>query len=820
MRRIGLSLAVIALATLLLWAWRALDVQQAPPASGTRVDPTVAAERPNLDLTDASAIDAQRQSAPVEVAPSPTAERPARPPAAIVRGRCVDESALPLAGIDVQLVRYTCGDSKHAEWVGSKPTMWITQAGPPVTRATSDEQGRFAIALGCDAPARVLVLVVAARTPGRTTCVRFSEVAEDLKEIDVGDLVLVRSATLSGSVRDEAGRAIDGATLVVLGKDRKDTGSTAKSRPDGTFLLDDAPAGAISVYARLEDQRSSSAASRVLAPGDRADGIELVVPLYEDPNAISGVVLGVDGIPLAGAAVNGEFEREERGVNFLYCITDEGGRFRAGANPSAKFWLRATHPHEEATPAVLENVASGQHGLVMRLTPLRTCVVNVRDEMGAPVTRFGLRTQTKTPNRTLFGKMDEESDRPDGVATFALDAVPFWIELSAAGFEIALVGPLDPATLGPVVEATMKRMPALRGRVTSSGQPVAGALVAAVEALGELEIGRIEPFDELSTLCKGCPETKSDSEGGYTILLTKSGRWHARVQHAGDPTQLSAAIEIRPGLEVPAVDFDLGPRGTIEGQVRRESGEAVPDTLVGASCGDGFVLTATSDSRGRFRFEPLAPRAWQVRELPKGWTLATAPKGVTQFPRRMPDIVWDCTVTDGTTTSFDVVVPSPANLEVELTPPLSALGSWSVTAWKKAANFAATPTDQAGVMRVDLPSSRMWWVIAKHEHGGSNLIIQEEIDVLPGASRHVVRLVAGSLRGSVREPGAYTTIVHMNAASTSPRVVRARAVLAADGTFVFPVAPAGEVELSVEGRNGVATRVVVVAGQDNDAGEI
>jgi hypothetical protein len=102
------------------------------------------------------------------------------------------------------------------------------------------------------------------------------------------------------------------------------------------------------------------------------------------------------------------------------------------------------------------------------------------------------------------------------------------------------------------------------------------------------------------------------------------------------------------------VELTLG--GAIEGRVLLPDGADGAGIVVGINHGDGHGRTLRAGLDGRFRFEHLAPGAWQVlrreNELdPNMISISTSDE--------RPEIEWSCTVEAGRTTHHDLDLTRP-----------------------------------------------------------------------------------------------------------------------------------------------------------------
>jgi len=138
------------------------------------------------------------------------------------------------------------------------------------------------------------------------------------------DLIAEPAARLSGRVVDRDGEPVAGASIEIRGECRTKRGPVAatSSDLDGHFVFEAlAPRTApVDVVAELDSATSTSPARFTISSGDAIDDVELILPRA---TSIEGRVLGADGQPLAGIAIDNLRER-----NRTATLSDAKGRYR------------------------------------------------------------------------------------------------------------------------------------------------------------------------------------------------------------------------------------------------------------------------------------------------------------------------------------------------------------------------------------------------------------------------------------------------------------------------------------------------------------
>lgn len=622
-------------------------------ASPSRTDAGASA-RPELELEPAADRNAAPTSgADVELAESARAPAPSSSRAQIaVRGRCLDEDGRAIADVTCAVMSVTFVDAAGARLTAGDESQ-------PYDVSRSGADGRFEHALVAPEGARVEALRFRASLRGRIAVDARPEV-RGLGSADLGDLVLLSSATLAGVVREVSGRPVADATVVVSElygpRAWRNTGSWARTDESGAFRIEDAPTGALRLHASATDSRASEGYEVTTEPREKRDGIVLLLPEYESAGSVTGIVLGLEGKPVARAPIRwaGRIDGANKSMGSTQARDD--GRFRLSGGGSTTLDISASHPDGRARGARLAGVPVGTHGIEMRLTPTLPIPLRVLAEDGTPVRRYSYALLVDVGMHTQRGNLVRADATAPGGVTLDAPVDPFRVEVMEFGYETHTTGVLSPDALPPELEIVLRALPTLRGRVVRDGVPVAGATVStrAVPRRGRSHTADV--FDLVVAPCTPCMQMVTGDDGRFVLSVDAAGSWRVLVSAPREPTTLSPPREVHYGGTPVELVIDLAPRGSIEGRVLDARGVAVDGRVVTASCGDGETVEATSDAEGRYRLEPLAPGGWQVRALD--------PRRPTQFQRGSresdgdaPPIAWDCRVSDGSVTRHDVTVP-------------------------------------------------------------------------------------------------------------------------------------------------------------------
>lgn len=653
-RVLVLALVCAAVAAILV---AVLRTPAPPPPVGALPAPAAApaaVPRPAAELTDSAPAESERER--IESAPAPASERaPAAPSRDLeVRGRIVGADGAAVAGIECRIEH---AYSKAAD----EKSVSMGSASSPLALARSGADGAFVIALAPKPGGRISWFQFTCRAPGQALISRACSVPDDALEYELGDLALLPGATVSGLVRDAEGFAIEGAQVRVAlntGADRwTGTGVSTPSNADGTFVIEGAPAGWLRLTASAPDGRDSAPFELTAHADEVRTGIVLELPIYEDPFAISGIVYDVDGAPLSKAPIRWS-ARTGNSTSSSSSQVGKDGRFRAQGVAGSVFRVTASHPKGEARAVSRVDIPAGTHGIELRLAPLLSIPLRVRSPDGAFVAQFTYKVDVRLDTFVQGGLPVESSPATPGIASIAVPAEPFVVEVSAVGFATERTPELEPETLPPSIDVVLRPLPVLRGRVVRGGEPVAGARVRAHRALRTTESMTKDVFDLSVALCEPCTEVTTSTDGSFVLPVAGEGRWQARAAAAGHPTTISRAVGVASGIVPEELRIDLGPRGSIAGRALDPSGTPLARRTIGASCGDGSPVTTVTGADGTYRFEVLAPGGWQVRDLePQRARMHQSSSSMGD--EDMPPIAWDCRVTDGAVTTYDVAVSGP-----------------------------------------------------------------------------------------------------------------------------------------------------------------
>ncbi len=818
-----LGVLALVLVALLGLAWHFLDSGSSAPLSPERTDaPTT--QQPSVELV-AAGVEPERARAVDESIPI-TEPIAARTPDLSIRGRVVREDGGGITDVDVLLLTVNGFAKGMTEQSAGSPKK-------PFATTKSETNGSFQFAIDSSPVGAIAKFQLATKAPGWSATWRWIDVPSESKEVDVGDLVLTRSCTVRGIVRDANGAPVEragvSASVVNVDGTRSARGGSARTAADGTFVLQDAPSGKLMLSAYEEERGSAQAVPVELDPGDDRAGIELVLSVKDDSTSISGVVLDVDGTPLAKVPISMSHSTRNStggGGGAGSKHTDAQGRFHFRGETGSFFHVSARHPRGEAGTATLADIPAGTHGIVLKLTPITLATLRVTSTDGAPIVRFAFRVSLQLERMSTAPTTSKLADRVNGECPLPLPDAEFWIQIEAPGFATTEFGPFQPSPNPGVIEVRLEPLPAVRGFVVRGNEPVVGALVRAQRALTSFESWSSDGFRLVVQPCEGCPMTKTAADGSFALDIGQPGAWHLRAESAGDVSALSEPIEVTGRRAYGEVRIDLALRGSIRGHVRSESGSPLVRRRVSVSAGDGDHREAKTEADGAYEFEGLAPGGYQVRLLDRDDGPPMKGTSSTTTDTEAPPIVWDCHVADGRTTTHDIVVPGRAQLAVRIVADESVVPShaWEVSAVPKP-SVASSTTVRAmrhpGGFVFDLPHAGSWDTVASVESPRVQLSIAHVLEVTSGpvTKLHVFTISKGSIRGRVAA-GTVGVEVSLSGLTSAGDWVSATTTASADGTFEFPFAFEGSMEFDAEGAREKRRRITIVGGIVNDVGEL
>lgn len=791
------------------------------------------------------------------VAPQPAAPAAAEDPTAVT-GRFVDAEGRPIEGVEVN------NGFASRDW----PPRRLHDEKWPSTRSGAD--GRFVwrrpTESGADGPREAwsspaLSSGWADALAVRATAWRSGYVCTELglngvigESIDAGDIVLERSATVTGSIALPRGRDPDGATVVVQdvshgdfparptleppGQLIRDT-LTMRTRADasGCFELGGLPAGKFRLWASLPGSLNTPSDVITLASGEERDGVALRVEFPpESSESLEVVVEGPDGSPIPGAWVAVEY-RANRNYPTLSFQADERGGVDVPTHGYEIRRVTAGDPENRLRSSTTRRGQLLKSPCVLRLgatLPVVVCAhssgdaplggVNVSCEV-VPIPAADAPTDDENEGNGTSGGSEEggrvELWMVDGSAT---------LTVHADGFLDRSVGPFRVRDQHDPIDVALTPAPAVMGRVLFEGRPLAGATVSVCQSPTGGSIVDGAPSRAFFTgFGTGTP---TSADGTYRVLWNNGGPIYVRAHAPGFAATAIGPLESEPDRSLENVDVELTRGGTLAGTVLPGRDGSMAHFVV-ISDGDGVPRSWPLGSDGTFRVEHLTPGAWNVRThgvaLPYG-----AVCGAYDTPAR--ELPSNCIVREGETTTL--VITADETLACVVRGVVEDLGAledgWKATIGSDTvpiANFVARPDPNFSKYEVLFDSRprspvapdgsfeiRSLYpgcskIVVWHEEGEgvstSWCAWSQPLDAKQGLQTWRAKLPNGRIEGQVVFTGPrFSSFIAADATTADGLNYEAQVSIDAAGRFTIAAAPPGDVHLHCGKIEGHATVTV------------
>jgi hypothetical protein len=562
---------------------------------------------PVLDVPASTEADAPRVERSALAVAAPVHEGPRT----IVTGRCVDEKAMTLAGVDVSLE--TVGERWSA--TVSAPYAIVDDRPQFEFHARSDADGRFRFDV--PQPDAKSILLVATPGPAQMVLRRTLDHVIGAGDADLGDVCCASAGRITGTVRTPAGAPVEGV-LVHAQLERESAEST--SDRDGRFLLGHLVAGSWRMEARSPCYELGLARSIDVAAGGDPIQFDFVA---EPVPALEGRVVDPDGAPIATATVQAHHgAAEDLGVDTTNTAADGTFKLCLQSKIRAPFTLSAFHSGFVPTDHSMSVVGDERDlVLVMKRSPRMTFRVVDAGTL-APISRYRIELAASDGYQSMSSWTGEEEhargevelavDRPDDVVLVAAD--------DRARLQAA-IAPDEPG--GSVQTLVMSRGAWITGRALIGGTPAAGTMMSASRARAPVETGGTSSPDamrERALRGKTWPahwtdqdrQLTTDAEGRFRFDDLQAGTWILSVGGIGVASRSLPPAHLAAGgsLDMGDVRIDVGPG--IEGHITLPEG--IDPRYVRVKL-DGHALAVNADEQGFYRFAGLEPGRHRV-EIP------------------------------------------------------------------------------------------------------------------------------------------------------------------------------------------------------------
>ena len=448
---------------------------------------------------------------------------------------------------------------------------------------TTDAKGRFRL----DGIGPMPVTIVA-RATGFDPAERKARMGDDV------ELFLVPGATLAGTVRDDEGRPVKGATVRAEGDRPGRVPPAERTDVRGEFLMSGIRPTAYTVLAR-EGGRAPGIAAVVVEP-DAEARVSLVL---SEGGFVTGRVVDSDGRPLAGRlrveVVDGH-RLSSSASDLMLATAKAGGSFFIGPLPVGTIGIGVSAPRHAARS--VDATVTRRGTLDLGDVVLETGLVirgRVRDKEGDGISGATVRARLRRPGDRSVVEATSESDGTYVVAGLQ----PGTHELTASLSGFATVRTAAPAG-GDPVDLVMEAGGEIAGRVVdAAGQPAEDATLEAQRADGEIAgfLGGSGRADE--------------GDGRFVLRDLAAGRYVVQARASGRGEASIAGVRVASGQRAEAGTLRLGGGGIVRGTVVDADGQGVP----------GANVVAERDlniQSGELTDQTRSTGAFEIRGVPAG----------------------------------------------------------------------------------------------------------------------------------------------------------------------------------------------------------
>ncbi len=454
--------------------------------------------------------------------------------------------------------------------------------------ATTDAKGRFRLE-GIGRLPQTLKARARGFGPAERSGVRSGERVE---------IFLFPGATLSGTVRDDAGRPVEGAVVRAEGGGLWSASPPAERTDErGGFVMPGLEPGDYVVVAR-QGGRAPGIATVVVEPEAEAS-VQVVV---SDGGFVTGRIVDEAERGLAGRVRAEAFDA--RGLpsfvsDLLVCDAKADGFFAFGPLPPGTLGFgvsapqRASRRVEASLPARGRTVDLGDVALEAGLA-IRG---RVADREGAGIAGATVRAQG------LAGRAEATADADGAFVVGGLKPGPCEVRATAPGYAPAVA---KTEAGGEALEMVMEAGGQIAGTVVDTqGRPVEEARLQARSTK--------EPSFDSNGFSFGMAD---EGEGRFVLRDVAAGTYDLEAQATGYGTASVSNVRVAVGRTTSAGTITLGRGGVVRGTVVDADAEGIPGASVYA---DRDTNTRTSDyfsqtdSTGAFEIRGVPPGRFEVR---------------------------------------------------------------------------------------------------------------------------------------------------------------------------------------------------------------
>lgn len=467
----------------------------------------------------------------------------------------------------------------------SLPEDWAQRAVAPA--AVTDGRGLFRLD-GLGARPATIVVRASGFGPARRESVRPGSRVE---------VYLFAGPTLRGSVRDESGKALPGATVRVFSEGWNSPPPPEATDARGRFAVAGIEAGEYWAIAR-SGSRAPAVAPVTIAARDETV-LDLVVG---DGGFVAGRVVDEAGRPLAGARLRPEV-LDGRGLPAVVSESMAGessanGSFALGPLPAGPIGIGVAH--RGYAPVRVTATVRSRESTDVRDVTLESGLairgrVRGRDRVGLAGVLLRAEAEGAEPRATS----DAETDADGAFEISGLPAATYAITAQAAGFA---AGHAKAPAGGDPIEIVLSPGGSITGRVVdAAGEPLAG-----VSVQGEAE------GDDAGERGSFWITTGDAGDGRFTTNDTTPGTYALRVRASGAGEASRTGVKVVAGRTTDVGTIALERGGVVTGTVIDADGQGIP----------GATVLALRDVHNRRRDDPKAETdaagAFEIRGVRPG----------------------------------------------------------------------------------------------------------------------------------------------------------------------------------------------------------
>jgi len=431
------------------------------------------------------------------------------------------------------------------------------------------------------------------------------------------------AASLAGRVINTAGDVMPDVRVSVAGHMPGMIGLAREDRTatDGTFLVTGCLPGRQRVLIQEDGFLSIDDDLGPVGPGERLDGLTFVLDRGE---SLGGMVLWPDGKPAPEAkvtirvAASEDFRPIAVGYGSRAEVDTEGRFLVTGLIPGVyvveAFAKRqdkdASKESSSTYGARLEGVTHGSQDIVLKLAHSNLLVGRVVDDLGEPVERFTLRAhkvyKPEGSQRWLvsWDPIDSKAEHVRATGgNFAVDGFTngTWsVHATSPNYGASKAIRIAIPRSGTPLMLVTPRCGELAGRVVDSdGRPVSGACVSTY-----VEVRR--PRTKIRSV-------KTNADGEFTLGRIPPTTMRIRADAEGFAPSRYKFVRVEAAKRREGVELTLCRASTITGMAYSSDGSAMIGQTVFADAESGMgQVSASTDEKGRFALEGLAPGTWIV----------------------------------------------------------------------------------------------------------------------------------------------------------------------------------------------------------------